>query len=265
MTAFYLQSLIFALALGFLTWTASLAKRNVAIVDIVWSLMFLLMAFFILIQTGEFSSRNILVFSLVTVWALRLSGHLAVRNWAAEEDRRYREIRDNHQPNFEFKSLYLVFLLQAVLAWVVSIPLVFALHPATELGWMDLFAVGLWLVGFLFESISDWQLLKFNEKQNNKGKVLDRGLWRYTRHPNYFGEFCIWWSFYLLAVPSGGWWTIYSPLLMSVLLLRISGIGLMEVNIENRRPAYKNYIARTNAFFPGPPRHANRLALKERA
>ena len=114
------------------------------------------------------------------------------------------------------------------------------------------------MVGFLFETVGDWQLTRFKANPDNQGKVMDRGLWRSTRHPNYFGEACLWWGTWLIAASAGGWWTIFSPLLMSVLLLKVSGVALLEKDISNRRPAYRDYIARTNAFFPGP--HRSRLS-----
>jgi len=188
-----------------------------------------------------------------------------VRNWGEPEDRRYQEIRRNNEPHFGLKSLYIVFGLQGFLAWVISIPLLFTLYPVTNFHWLDAVAVLLWLVGFIFESLADWQLFRFRRDDANQGKVLDSGLWRYSRHPNYFGEFCIWWGFYLLAIPTGGWWTIYAPALMTLLLLKVSGVLLMEKGIGSRRPAYQAYIERTNAFIPGKPCDSGEAALKEQA
>lgn len=120
--------------------------------------------------------------------------------------------------------------------------------------WLDAPGIALVLFGIVFEAAGDWQLARFKSDPANRGQVMDRGLWRYTRHPNYFGEFCVWWGFYLLAASAGGWGAIVSPLLMSVLLLKVSGVGLLEKDIGERRPAYRDYIAHTNAFFPGPPK-----------
>ena len=119
---------------------------------------------------------------------------------------------------------------------------------------MGLLGAVLAIFGIGFESLADAQLARFRATLGNAGTVLDRGLWRYSRHPNYFGECCVWWGFYLLAADAGAWWTIFSPLLMSLLLLRVSGVTLLEKDIGERRPAYHDYIARTNAFFPGPRR-----------
>lgn len=238
------------LPVALMPWIYSLFRRDVSIVDSLWSLMFLAAAILYLSRSPTVNLRSVLVLSLIAIWALRLSIHLTLRNWGQPEDRRYREIRRNNEPHFAFKSLYIVFGLQGVLAWIISIPLLFALYPVTHFHWLDVIAVILWLVGFVFESVADWQLFRFQKNEANKGKVLDTGLWRYTRHPNYFGEFCIWWGYYLLAVPGDGWWTIYAPALMTLLLLKVSGVGLMETEITRRRPAYQAYRETTSAFFP---------------
>jgi steroid 5-alpha reductase family enzyme len=190
---------------------------------------------------------------LISVWAIRLSAFLTIRNWGKEEDRRYQEIRANNEPHFGIKSLYIIFGLQGLLAWIISIPLLFALSADTDLGVIELIACVIWFVGLLFESIADYQLYRFKSDTENRGKVLDTGLWAYSRHPNYFGEFLIWWAYFLFAMSSGAWWTIFSPLLMTVLLLKVSGVSLMEKGITERRAEYRRYIASTNAFIPGKP------------
>jgi steroid 5-alpha reductase family enzyme len=182
---------------------------------------------------------------------LRLAVHIGVRNWGAPEDRRYVSLAKAHRP-FAIKSLYIVFGLQAVLGWFVSLALLPAVRSESPLNAIDVAAVAFWLGGMCFEVVGDWQLTRFGRDPSNRGKVLDTGLWRYTRHPNYFGEFCIWWAFYLFAVAAGGWWTIFSPIVMSILLLRVSGVVLLEKTISKRRPDYAEYAERTNAFFPGP-------------
>jgi steroid 5-alpha reductase family enzyme len=139
---------------------------------------------------------------------------------------------------------------------VISIPLLAAINSTTPLGWLDAIGAALWLVGMVFEAGGDWQLLRFRRNPANQGRVLDSGLWRYTRHPNYFGDFCVWWGLFLIALAAGGWWSVAGPLLMSFLLLEVSGVALLEKDIGERRPAYRDYVRRTNAFFPGPPRAA---------
>lgn len=235
-------------------WLLSLATRNVGVVDSLWPLFFLLAVITYWGTSLESDARDIMVTVLVAVWALRLAVHLTVRNFGEEEDRRYRAMREKHDPGFAWKSLFIVFGLQALLAWIITLPLIVAVHAPAAPGPIDLVAVILWCVGFLFEAVGDWQLERFRRDPANRGRVLDSGLWRYTRHPNYFGEACMWWAFWLLAVPAGGWWTIFSPILMTVLLLRVSGVTLLEKDIGSRRPAYDRYVRRTNAFLPGPPR-----------
>lgn len=253
MTAF-LYGLGGILAAGFVTWAISLAKRDVSIVDSLWSLMFVLAAGLYLATAPVPGSTSILVLMLVGLWAFRLAGYITWRNWGADEDRRYRHIRERHQPGFVYKSLYLVFGLQGLLAWIISLPLLVAIHANAPLDLLGCLGILFWLAGMVFEAGGDWQLARFKANPANRGKVLDSGLWRYTRHPNYFGNALIWWGFYLLALSAGGWWTVVSPLLMTFLLLKVSGVVLLEQDISDRRPAYRAYIQRTNAFFPGPPR-----------
>lgn len=264
----YLSGLVVLIGAAFLTWVPSVFLRNVAIVDGLWSLMFLLAAATYWYTAPGFDAavggepqrapgileRRELVLALVGVWALRLSVYITARNWGHGEDRRYQAIRARNEPGFTFKSLYLVFLFQALLAWIISLPLHGAILGVRPLGWLDYAGVALWLVGMVFEAGGDWQLARFKADPANRGKVMDRGLWRYTRHPNYFGDFCVWWGFYLVAVSAGAWWSLPGPLLMSVLLMRVSGVTLLEKDIGERRPAYADYVRRTNAFFPGPPR-----------
>jgi steroid 5-alpha reductase family enzyme len=252
----YLSGLGIMLLLGVATWMVSVPKRDVSIVDSMWSIFFLAGALVYLWTTPGSNARDLLIVTLVSIWALRLAGYLTWRNWGEPEDHRYRKIRANNEPNFAFKSLYLVFALQALLAWIVSLPLLAALASDRPLGWLDVAGVALWAFGFLFETIADWQLARFKRKAINRGRVLSTGLWRYTRHPNYFGEFCVWWGFYLMALAAGGWWAIVAPLAMSFLLLKVSGVAMLEKDIGARRPAYRDYIARTNAFFPWFPRNA---------
>jgi len=250
----YLQALgvVAVAALG--TWVLSLIRRNVAIVDSLWSLMFVLAAVTYAAAAPTLGARALLVLLLVSVWALRLSIYITVRNWGHGEDRRYQSIRARNQPNFEMKSLYLIFGFQALLAWAISLPLLGAILNPGPLGILDIAGASLWLVGFTFEAGGDWQLARFKADPANQGKVMDTGFWRYTRHPNYFGDFSVWWGLYLIALAAGAWWSIIGPFGMSVLLMRVSGVTLLEKDIGERRPQYADYIRRTNAFFPGPPR-----------
>ena len=250
----FLYGLSAALLLPLLTWIVSLLKGDVSIVDSVWSLVFLALCALWFVAYEYTTPRSLIILVLVAVWALRLSAYITWRNWGEGEDARYQAIRQKHSPGFAFKSLFIVFLLQGLLAWIIALPLLAAVTGSRPLNLVDALAAALVLFGILFESIADAQLAAFKARPDSRGRVMDRGLWRYTRHPNYFGECCVWWGFYLFAVAAGGWWSILSPLLMTFLLLRISGVALLEKDIAERRPAYREYIGRTNAFIPGIPR-----------
>jgi steroid 5-alpha reductase family enzyme len=250
----WLLALGATLAFAMAGWLISLAKRDVSIVDSMWSLMFLLCALTYVSVTDTNAARTALLLTLVSLWSLRLAAYITWRNWGEEEDYRYQRMRRNNSPNFKFKSVYIVFGLQAVLAWFISLPLLAGISGQTPLGVLDVLGTCVWLMGFTFESVGDFQLARFRANPNSEGHVLDTGLWRYTRHPNYFGDFCVWWGFFLIALSAGGWWSIASPLLMTFLLLKVSGVTMLEKDIGKRRPEYAKYIKRTNAFFPGPPK-----------
>jgi steroid 5-alpha reductase family enzyme len=249
----YLVGLALAAAVAVLTWVIATLKKDVSIVDSLWSLMFILLAGTYALRT-PISLRGELVLLLVSIWGLRLSLYITWRNRGHGEDRRYQAIRRRNQPNFALKSLWIVFLLQALLAWIISLPLLAAINSNTPVGVLDAAGFALWLIGLVFEAGGDWQLARFKANPANQGKVMDRGLWRVTRHPNYFGDFCIWWGFYLLALAGGGWWSFVGPLLMAVLLMRVSGVTLLERDIGKRRPEYADYVRRTSAFFPRRPK-----------
>ncbi len=252
----FLTALAAVVAFAGLGWLLSLRLKDVSIVDSMWSLMFLLTVSTYAVTLSSTGPRVLLVLALLAIWAIRLSAYITWRNWGEGEDFRYQEIRANNQPGFALKSLYIVFGLQALLAFVISLPLLVAVQSDAPLGLLDAAGALLWLVGLIFEAGGDWQLARFKANPENRGKVLDSGLWGLTRHPNYFGDFCVWWGFFLLSLGAGGWWTFISPLLMSGLLLRVSGVALLEKDIGQRRPAYARYVRETNAFFPGPRRRS---------
>ena len=240
------------------TWLVSLKKGDVSIVDGLWP-VFIWVGGLVYLCRAPPTPRGWTAMALLTIWAVRLCIHIAVRNHGEPEDRRYRKIRANNQPNFEWKSLYVVFLLQASLAWIVALPLM-ATHGASRFGWLDAIAIGLAVFGILFEALADWQLARFKARNNTGERVLDTGLWRYSRHPNYFGECCAWWGFGLLGLAAGAWWSLASPILMTVLLLKVSGITLLEVDIGERRPGYAKYVRETSAFVPRRPKRQRALA-----
>jgi steroid 5-alpha reductase family enzyme len=257
------MALLAILAVAAVSWLLSVFKKDVSFVDSLWSLFFLIAAMVFALDALPLSLRGKVVLALVAIWALRLSIHITARNWGEAEDYRYQSIRANNEPGFAFKSLYIVFGLQGVLAWLVAMPLLPSIASDSPLTIVDGVAIALWLTGFVFEAVGDYQLAQFKAGGDNRGRVLDTGLWKYTRHPNYFGEFCMWWAFYLFALASGGWWSIASPLLMSFLLLKVSGVAMLENTITDRRPEYAEYIRRTNAFIPGPRREPGQLRSNE--
>lgn len=239
---------------AFTGWLISLARDNVTHVDSMWSLFIGMAAYTYALFFFDLTPRCTLVLWLVTFWAVRLSAYLTWRNWSPHEDHRYAEIRKNNEPHFWLKSLYIVFALQAALAWIVSMPLFGAIESKTALNHWDYLGAIIVIIGFLWESIADWQLTVFKNNPENRDQVLDSGLWRFSRHPNYFGECCVWWGFYLIAYAGGAWWSVISPILMTLLLLKVSGVTLLEKDIGDRRPGYTEYIRRTNAFIPGYPK-----------
>lgn len=250
----YLYGLYAMLGLGAAGWVISLFRNNVTHVDSLWSLFFVVGGFAYASQIAHLDTRAVIVLSLLVLWALRLCVYLTWRNWGPHEDHRYATIRRNNSPGFAFKSLYIVFGLQAVLAWIISLPVLGAIIVAKPLNALDIAGIVLLLFGLLWETIADWQLSVFKANPHNTAKVLNHGVWRYSRHPNYFGECCVWWGFYLMALAAGAWWAIPSALLMTFLLLKVSGVSLLEQTITERRPEYAAYIRSTNAFIPGWPK-----------
>jgi steroid 5-alpha reductase family enzyme len=237
-----------------LGWLWSLARRDVSGVDSLWSLMFVVAGAVYVLRTEAPGPRALGVLALVAVWALRLSAYITWRNHGQGEDRRYQEIRKRNEPHFALKSLFLIFGFQALLAWVVSLPLLATARGQAPWGALDAVGLAVFAVGLFFETVGDLQLARFKADPANRGLVMDRGLWRYTRHPNYFGDFCVWWGLFLIGAGAGGYFGVVSPIVMSVLLLRVSGVALLEKDIAERRPKYAEYVRRTSAFFPWPPR-----------
>ena len=250
--------ILFAVTIGLMTllWVVSLLLKNSSIVDIFWGTGFVIFAWVAFFLTPEgFMARKLLLTILVTIWGLLLSLYILARNWGKPEDFRYQAWRRQHGRKWWWYSFFQVFLLQGVLLTIVAAPLLAAqLSPTpARLGVLDFIALPLWAIGFFFEAVGDWQLKRFKSDPANKGRVLDRGVWRYTRHPNYFGDSAQWWAYYLIAASAGGWWTIFSPILMTTLLLRVSGVSLLEKTLDSR-PGYKEYSERTSEFIPWFPR-----------
>ncbi len=253
----YFATGLLILGLMLCMWLLSLILKNSSIVDIFWGTGFVIVTWFIFgLTPGGFAVRRLLLNLLVTVWGLRLSLHILVRNWGKPEDYRYQVWRRQAGQQWWWRSFFKVFLLQGVILWIVAVPLLAAQlnAGADRLGWLDFLALAVWLIGFFFEAVGDWQLARFKAEPANKGKLMQAGVWRYTRHPNYFGDATQWWAYYLLALAAGGWWSIFSPLIMTTLLMRVSGVTLLEKSLKTEKPGYQEYIETTSEFVPWVPR-----------
>jgi steroid 5-alpha reductase family enzyme len=251
-----LESLQWLLLLAAGTWFVSFIIEDVSIVDYIWSPLTLLAVVTYAYITGLDNPVSIALFLMVAIWSIRLTLFLVKRGRNHPEDRRYQVIRERNSPNFGYKSLYLIFIFQALVAWVLSSLFVPIFDSSAEQVWSLWHSIGVlvWLFGFVYETVADRQLHYFNSLVIKQGSTLNTGLWRYCRHPNYFGEFCIWWAWFIFAIPTASVWILLAPLLMSYLLLKFSGVGNMEQGITERRPDYQAYIDSTNTFFPGKPR-----------
>lgn len=239
------------------TWLASLPLRNTSIVDSVWGLAFAMVALVGALLGGGDPARRWLLAALTLTWGGRLSWHITRRNAGRGEDPRYARWRKAGGPGWPLRSLGTVFLFQGAILWVVSLPLQAgaALGRGRSPGWVEWAGVLVWAVGFLMEAVADHQLRRFQADPANRGRVLDTGLWRYSRHPNYFGDAVMWWGLWLVGgAGTGAWWTAVGPILMTVLLRWVSGVTLLERELTGRRPAYEEYVRRTPAFVPGRPR-----------
>lgn len=234
-------------------WLISLVIDDVSIVDIGWGAGFVVVAWVTATIAGSWSSSTIIMVAATTIWGLRLAGYLAWRNLGHGEDPRYARMRTGRGAAFRWQSLYIVFGLQGALMWLISLPqqATATAGAATALSWVGAAIV---VVGIVWESTADIQLARFKADPANKGQVLDRGVWRWSRHPNYFGDSVAWWGLFVIAVSVGGWWTVVSPAVMTFLLLRVSGVTLLESGLSRSKSGYAEYVETTNAFIPGPKR-----------
>jgi len=240
--------------LAFVAWLGSLARHDASLVDRFWAGLVGAAALGFACALPAGGPRAPWMGALLAAWALRLTVYITRRNWGHGEDRRYQAIRARNQPNFGLKSLVLVFGLQALVAWIVAMPFLAGFAGGQPLGPLDLAGALLAAFGIAFEAAADAQMARFKADPAQAGQVMDRGLWRWSRHPNYFGEACTWWGLWSMAAAAGGGWTVFSPALMTLLLLKVSGVVLLEKDIAERRPAYRDYIARTSRFVPWPPK-----------
>lgn len=242
------------------TWLVSIRLKNVSIVDIVWGAGFVLVAWVSYALGDGVASRKMLLAWMVTLWGGRLAIYLFIRNHGKGEDPRYAAMRRRRGDKFALQSLWVVFGLQGALMWIVSLPVQVGsvADQPTSLGPVEIVGVILYTIGIYFESTGDFQLSQFKADPANAGQVMDQGLWRYTRHPNYFGDFCVWWGIWIVAAATGvGIYAIVGPIVMTFFLLRVSGVAMLERSITKRRPGYDEYMRRTNAFFPGLPKHSS--------
>ncbi len=253
----YLHALAVILSLMTVLWIVSIFLKNVSIVDIFWGFGFAAAAtVYYFSSRGEDSSR-LLVLTLCLAWGLRLTVYLAIRNSGKGEDFRYRQFRKNYGENrYWWISYFQTFLLQGILMWLISAPLLGAmLRPVSgSLNYIDYIALAVWIIGFTFEAGGDYQLARFRSDPSNKGKVLDRGFWKYTRHPNYFGDAAVWWSFGLFSVASGYYLPVLGSILMTALIIKVSGVALLEKSLRSQKPEYAEYERKTSSFLPWFPR-----------
>lgn len=230
-------------------------KRDNSVVDIAWGLGFIGVALLTFFLDRGFTFRHILVTVLVVIWGTRLAVHIFIRNKGKGEDFRYAQWRREWGKWFLLRSFFQIFMLQGLLLLVIVYP-VMLINSSLETGisFPDAFGLALWLIGFFFEAVGDFQLAAFKRNPQNKGKIMKSGLWRYTRHPNYFGETAIWWGVFLIALSvKAGWTAVISPLLITFLLLRVSGVTMLEKKYEGNKE-FEEYAKKTNAFFPWFPK-----------
>jgi steroid 5-alpha reductase family enzyme len=250
----FIAGLVAAVVPFTILWLISLALKDASIVDMFWGPGFILVGCsYAATVPGGPTPRGVLVLALVTVWGLRLALHIGIRNAGSGEDFRYRKWRTEADRSFWWISYFKVFLLQAVMLWIASSPLLLAqLDETTEVRAADCLGLALWIFGFLFETVADRQLRNFKKNPANSGRVMRSGLWSLSRHPNYFGETVLWWGIGLLALPGDGWLSLVGPVIITFLLLKVSGVTLLDAALEERRPGYADYMATTPAFVPLP-------------
>ena len=232
----------------------SLIKKRNDIADIFWGIGFVLVAWTSFLFSDNLNYHSLLVNILVTIWGVRLALHIGLRNRGKGEDFRYKAWRESWGKTFFIRSYLQVFILQGFLLFVISLPIIFVNQQNAEFSVFSAIGLVIWTIGFLFEAIGDYQLRQFTKNTANKGKIIQNGLWKYTRHPNYFGEVVLWQGIFFFALPFG-FWTIISPITITLLILYVSGIPLLEKKYENNAE-FMEYKKRTSAFFPMPPKNS---------
>jgi len=253
----YMQGLLVIMILMTVLWVFSVIKTNASIVDPFWGFAFVLATIWYYIQTDGLEIRRLIILFLVIIWGMRLSIFLAWRNAGKGEDYRYKQFRKDYgEHRYWWVSFFQVFLLQGIIAWLVSSPLLAVLYfdDSKSIGFLDIIAIAVWFIGFIFEAGGDWQMARFKSNPNNKGKVLNKGFWKYTRHPNYFGDAAVWWGFGLFTISVGAYIAFLGSILMTFLLIKVSGVRLLEKSLKDKKTEYQDYIQRTSAFIPWFPK-----------
>ena len=257
MATLFFQASLIILVLLILLWIVSVFIKNVSIVDLFWGFGFVVINAFYVFSSTEISDRQMLLLVLVSLWGLRLSFYLGWRNIGKAEDFRYQEFRKKYGPErYWWFSFFQTFLLQGVLMMLISTPLLGANFGEQNSGlqWLDYAGILVWIIGFTFEVGGDFQLARFKSNPQNKGKVLNTGFWKYTRHPNYFGDSAVWWSYALFSIAAGSYWLSLGSVLMTLLIIKVSGVALLEKSLTSTKPQYSEYIRKTNAFIPWFPK-----------
>jgi steroid 5-alpha reductase family enzyme len=252
----FFQGFLLIMIMMILLWFVSIIVKNVSIVDLFWGFGFVLTSGFYFLKTEGFEPRKIAILIIVAVWGLRLSFYLAWRNIGEGEDYRYKEFRKKYGNQYWWISLFQTFLLQGTLMWLISAPLLGAQYYGRDIpiGIVDYIGFFLWVIGFLFETIGDLQLARFKSDPSNKDKVMDKGVWHYTRHPNYFGDTMVWWGFGFLCFASGSYLPVLGSFLMTIIIIKVTGVSLLEKSLKVRKPQYKEYIEKTSSFIPWFPK-----------
>ncbi len=257
----WVQALVVIMIMMASLWVISVIIKNVSIVDLFWGLGFVITGWFYFFHTEGFELRKLVLMIMVTIWGLRLSGYLTWRNTGRGEDFRYQQFRKNYgEKRYWWISFFQTFLLQGVLMWLISVPLLGAQYHTgnNHLGILDLAGIFLWIIGITFETGGDFQLARFKADPSNKGKVLDSGFWKFSRHPNYFGDTAVWWGYGLLSLAAGSFLPVLGSLLMTALIIKVSGVALLEKSLVSDKPGYKEYIERTSAFIPWFPKKGDK-------
>jgi len=257
MTTLFFQASLIILILVTLLWIWSVFIKNVSIVDIFWGLGFVVVNTFYVFMSGELNARKIVILTLVCIWGFRLAIYLAIRNIGKGEDFRYQEFRQNYGPKrYWWFSYFQTFLLQGILIMIISLPLLGINYNNSNgnLQILDYLGIIIWIIGFTFETVCDFQLSNFKRDSKNKGKILHTGLWKYTRHPNYFGDSAVWWAYGIFSIAAGSYWQAIGAVIMTLLILKISGVSLLEKTLKETKPQYKEYIQKTSSFIPWFPK-----------